>query len=91
MSGASKATAPGAGGNEQFDAIVLTGSTPILPESLFRQLKPGGRIFAIVGDAPAMTARLVEWRAPGGRVTTDLFETVVAPLVNAAAPARFQF
>jgi len=25
------------------------------------------------------------------RVTTDLFETVVAPLVNAAAPARFQF
>ena len=38
-----------------------------------------------------MTARLVEWTAPGSRVTTDLFETVVAPLVNAAAPARFQF
>jgi protein-L-isoaspartate(D-aspartate) O-methyltransferase len=78
-------------GSEQFDAIVLTGSTPLLPESFFRQLKPGGRIFAIVGDLPVMTARLVHWTAPGSRVTTDLFETVVAPLINAAAPARFRF
>lgn len=78
-------------GNEQFDAIVLTGSTPLLPENFFRQLKPGGRVFAIVGDAPAMTARLVDWTAPGVRVTTDLFETVVAPLFNAATPERFQF
>ena len=78
-------------GIEQFDAIVLTGSTPLLPEDFFRQLKPGGRIFAIVGDLLVMTARLVEWSAPGSRVTSDLFETVVAPLVNASAPARFQF
>jgi len=78
-------------GSEQFDAIVLTGSTPLLPESFFAQLKPGGRIFAIVGDAPVMTARRVDWTAPGSRVTTDLFETVVAPLVNAATPARFRF
>ena len=78
-------------GIEKFDAIVLTGSTPLLPEDFFRQLKPGGRIFAIVGDLPVMTARLVEWSTPDSRVTTDLFETVVAPLVNAAAPARFQF
>ncbi len=78
-------------GSEQFDAIVLTGSTPLLPESFFAQLKPGGRVFAIVGDAPAMTARLISWAAPGSRVTTDLFETVIAPLVNAATPARFQF
>jgi protein-L-isoaspartate(D-aspartate) O-methyltransferase len=78
-------------GDQQYDAIVLTGSTPLLPESFFRQLKPGGRIFAIVGEAPAMTARLVNWAAPGTRVTTDLVETVVAPLVNAATPARFRF
>ncbi len=78
-------------GRESFDAIVLTGSTPLLPESFFDQLKPGGRVFAIVGDLPVMTARLVTWNAPGTRVTTDLFETVVAPLVNAAAPQRFRF
>jgi len=78
-------------GSDPYDAIVLTGSTPVLPESFFRQLKPGGRVFAIVGDPPAMTARIVDWTAPGSRVTTDLFETVVAPLVNAATPERFRF
>jgi protein-L-isoaspartate(D-aspartate) O-methyltransferase len=78
-------------GNELYDAIVLTGSTPLLPERFLMQLKPNGRVFAIVGDPPVMTARLVAWTAPGSRVTTDLFETVVAPLVNAAAPARFRF
>jgi protein-L-isoaspartate(D-aspartate) O-methyltransferase len=76
---------------ELFDAIVLTGSTPLLPEHFFAQLRPNGRVFAIVGDAPAMTARLVAWTAPGSRVTSDLFETVVAPLKNAAAPSRFRF
>jgi protein-L-isoaspartate(D-aspartate) O-methyltransferase len=78
-------------GREQFDAIVLTGSTPLLPESFFEQLKPGGRVFAVVGELPVMTARLVHWAAPGSRVTSDLFETVVTPLVNAATPARFRF
>ena len=78
-------------GEELYDAIVLTGSTPLLPEKFLAQLKPNGRAFAIVGEAPAMTARLIEWTAPGSRVTTDLFETVVAPLSNAAAPSRFKF
>jgi len=76
---------------DQYDAVVLTGSTPILPERFFEQLRPGGRLFAIVGDAPAMAARLVRLAAPGSRVVTDLFETVVTPLFNAAQPARFEF
>jgi len=78
-------------GRDTYDAIVLTGSTPVLPESFFEQLKPGGRLFAIVGDAPAMTARMIRLTAQGARVATDVFETVVAPLVNAAQPARFEF
>ena len=78
-------------GNDTYDAIALTGSTPILPERFLEQLKPGGRLFAIVGDPPAMAARLVRWQAPGARVSVDLFETVVAPLFNAAQPARFEF
>ncbi len=78
-------------GHEAYDVIVLTGSTPLLPERFLAQLKPNGRVFAIVGEAPVMTARLVAWTAPGARVTTDLFETVVAPLVNAATPSRFKF
>ena len=78
-------------GEELYDVIVLTGSTPLLPERFLAQLRPNGRVFAIVGEAPAMTARLVAWTAPGSRVTTDLFETVIAPLKNAATPSRFRF
>jgi protein-L-isoaspartate(D-aspartate) O-methyltransferase len=78
-------------GEELYDVVVLTGSTPLLPERFLAQLKPNGRVFAIVGEAPAMTARLVAWTTPGSRVTTDLFETVVAPLRNAATPSRFRF
>jgi protein-L-isoaspartate(D-aspartate) O-methyltransferase len=78
-------------GNEQYEAIVLTGSTPVLSEAWLGQLKPGGRIFAVVGDAPAMSARTVRWQAPGAMVTEDHFETVIAPLQNAAQPRRFVF
>jgi protein-L-isoaspartate(D-aspartate) O-methyltransferase len=78
-------------GDLTFDAIVLTGSTPVLPERFTQQLNPGGRVFAVVGDAPAMSARLVRWVAPGELVTRTLFETVLPPLLNAAVPAHFEF
>src|SRR5262249_7386343 len=78
-------------GNGVFDAIVLTGSTPVLPDSWLKQLKPGGRLFAVVGDPPVMRARLLRWTAPGAVASEDLFETVLAPLVNAPQPERFVF
>ena len=74
-----------------YDAIVLTGSTPVLPAALLEQLAPGGRLFAVVGDAPAMAARLVVSGGLGGHRATDLFETVLRPLVNAERPPRFKF
>jgi protein-L-isoaspartate(D-aspartate) O-methyltransferase len=74
-----------------YDAIVLTGSTPLLPHSLLDQLAAGGRLFAVVGERPAMTARLVMCSVPGAFGTTTLFETVIAPLVNAEHPPRFRF
>ena len=77
--------------DQTYDAIVLTGSTPMLPDSWFKQLRPGGRLFAVVGDAPAMAARLARWSAPGAIIQQDLFETVVAPLKNALQPERFVF
>jgi len=74
-----------------YDVIVLTGSTPVLPHAFLEQLAPGGRLFAVVGEAPAMSARLVTCTAPGVCAAVDLFETVIAPLVNAEQPARFRF
>ena len=78
-------------GSSTYDAIVLTGSTPVLSERFTQQLNPGGRVFAVVGEAPAMQARLVRWVAPGSLSEQILFETVVAPLINAAVPAHFEF
>ena len=74
-----------------YDVIVLTGSTPVLPRSLVDSLAAGGRLFAVVGEAPAMAARLVTCSVPGAFRNVDLFETVVAPLVNAEHPPRFRF
>ena len=77
-------------GREQFDVIVLSGSTPALPDALLAQLSTGGRLFAVVGDAPAMTARIYT-RTAAGIAAQDLFETVLTPLLNAAQPPRFKF
>ena len=74
-----------------YDVIVLTGSTPLLPQSLLDSLTTGGRLFAVVGDAPAMAARIYTCVAPGASRSLDLFETVIAPLVNCAQPPRFKF
>lgn len=74
-----------------FDAIVLTGSTPVLSEAFSRRLKVGGRLFAIVGTAPAMRAQLLTRTAPGACRSVTLFETCLAPLVGAPRPAAFVF
>lgn len=74
-----------------FDVIVLTGSTPLLSEAFLRRLNVGGRLFAITGEAPVMRAQLVTRTAPGATRSVTLFETCVAPLVNAPQPAAFVF
>ena len=75
----------------QYDAIVLGGSVPVLPEAFQNSLNPGGRLFAIVGDAPAMHAQLITCVSPGVFERTTLFETVAPPLQNAPQPERFVF
>jgi len=74
-----------------YDIIVLTGSTPVLPRPFLAQLKPEGRLLAIVGDAPVMEARLVTCVAQGAHRSVNLFETSFPPLRNALQPKRFSF
>lgn len=74
-----------------WDLIVLTGSVPVLPRALLESLAPGGRLFAVVGEAPVMSARLATCVAPGAYRSVDLFETVIAPLANCEQPAQFRF
>lgn len=74
-----------------YDAIVVTGSLPIMPANLPAQLAPGGRLFAITGDDPVMEAQLVTCVSHGVFRTESLFETSVKTLVNAVQPERFTF
>ena len=74
-----------------YQAIVLGGSTQVLPRVFLDQLEVGGRLFAVVGELPVMSARLVTCTGPGAYHTVDLFETVLAPLVNAEQSPRFRF
>jgi len=74
-----------------YDAIFVTGSTPILPEEFKKQLKVGGRLAVIVGRRPAMEARLITRVTETGYETHSLFETVIPPLRHAPAPDRFVF
>ncbi|MEP7208747.1 MAG: protein-L-isoaspartate O-methyltransferase [Casimicrobiaceae bacterium] len=78
-------------GDARYDAIVLTGSTPVLADAFRRQVNPGGRIFAVIGDAPAMKARILHCVEEEAFAVDDLFETVVRPLRNAATLPRFVF
>jgi protein-L-isoaspartate(D-aspartate) O-methyltransferase len=79
------------GWNGSYDAIILTGSVPVLPETFQNALNIGGRLFAIIGDAPLMQARVITCVAPGVFESVTVFETGVAPLQNAAQPQRFVF
>ena len=74
-----------------YDAIVLTGSTPILSPAFFDILKPGGRLLAVVGDAPVMKATL--FQAMGKKESSEvvLFETCIPLLKNVPQPERFVF
>ncbi|MBI1422085.1 MAG: methyltransferase domain-containing protein [Gammaproteobacteria bacterium] len=73
----------------QMDVIAITGSFPSLPEVFEHTLKPGGRLFVVVGDAPAMEAMLITRLSADEFRREKLFETVLPPLRNAPQPDRF--
>ncbi|MEQ1776192.1 MAG: protein-L-isoaspartate O-methyltransferase [Burkholderiales bacterium] len=83
--------ARGWGKHGPYDVIVLTGSTPVLAEGFQQNLKAGGRLFAVVGMAPAMEAQLITCTAAGAYGNVSLFETVIPALRNAPQRAKFVF
>lgn len=75
--------------NERFDAIAVTGSVPELDDTFVRLLRPDGRLFVVAGRPPVMDALLIGKDPHGTKAVDNLFETVVAPLVNAGRPEPF--
>lgn len=86
--------AEGAGGrvaDAPFDVILLSGSVPEVPGALLQQLKPGGRLAAVVGEEPVMRARLYTRVSAAAWSQTDLFDTVAPRLQGFDEPSRFHF
>jgi protein-L-isoaspartate(D-aspartate) O-methyltransferase len=80
-----------AGKGAPYDVIVFTGSLPVMLDTALDWVTPGGRVFAVVGTAPVMQARIYT-RTPEGSVLIEgLFETVIDPLANAPQAKKFTF
>jgi len=74
-----------------YNAIAVTGSVPIIPEALKRNLAIGGRMFIVVGEMPVMEAILVTRTGDNSWTEKSLFETELPPLDNSAKPQEFVF
>ena len=83
--------AQGWDGDGPYDAIIVTGSMPVLPESYKLNLSLNGRLIAIIGQAPVMEAILLQRLEEHSWQKVSLFETNLPPLVNAEPPSRFVF
>ncbi len=74
-----------------YDAIVVSGSLPVVPASLLKQLRVGGRLAVVVGEAPVMEAQLITCTGEGIYNTVNLFETVIPALDGIETKASFTF
>ncbi|MGS0744184.1 protein-L-isoaspartate O-methyltransferase family protein [Glaciimonas sp. GG7] len=79
------------GKETSYDVIVISGSLVTLPNVFLTQLKVGGRIVAIIGEAPVMTAQVITRISETAYDTRNLFETSTKPLRNAAPHSVFKF
>lgn len=73
------------------DVLVVTGSVEDVPDHFRGWVNPGGRLFVVCGDSPAMEAKLLtklnatEWHEE------SLFETDLPRLINAEKAPEFEF
>lgn len=74
-----------------YDVIVISGALEVLPEAFLKQVKVGGRIAAIIGQAPVMEASVITRTGENTYSTIKVFETNVRYLTGAPVPSHFQF
>ena len=78
-------------GQQFYDAIVYTGSSPVEPAGVRQQLAIGGLLFIVIGSAPVMQATLIQRISETGFRQDVLFESCIAALDNAPQAPQFEF
>jgi protein-L-isoaspartate(D-aspartate) O-methyltransferase len=76
---------------QAHDVVVVTGSVPEVPEQFLGWVNPGGRLFVVTGDSPAMEARLMKRLDVTEWSEESLFETDLPRLEHAEPPPEFEF
>jgi protein-L-isoaspartate(D-aspartate) O-methyltransferase len=79
------------GDGGHFDVILLSGSVAFVPDAFLQRLSIGGRLAAIVGEAPVMEAQLITRTANDSFAAVNLFETVTRPLIGFPKKDQFRF
>ncbi len=91
VSNAAVLNAPHAGGCKDeapFDAIVISGRVPTVPQALLDQLKDGGRLVAVVGDDLLARAQLFTRHGDTFASRTEFDATIAAlPGIEVERPA----
>ena len=77
--------------NEQYDTIVIGCSLPNKNENFFRLLKPGGKLFMVVGAINQMQATLVQRTNENDWQSKSLFETHLDYMKGTEPSVKFAF
>ncbi|WP_438970976.1 protein-L-isoaspartate O-methyltransferase family protein [Methylophaga sp.] len=77
--------------SDRIDAIVMTAAYVTVPDNYRHQLKVGGRLLIVIGEAPAMSVQLIRRITEWDWQTETLFETVIPAVINAEPKAKFEF
>lgn len=80
--------AEGMPANGPYDIIVCNGSLPEVPQALLDQLKPSGRLVAVIGEGPLGHAVLLE-RGGKGWAGRPIFDASAPPLPGFERPTVF--
>jgi len=75
----------------EYDVIVISGALPFLPEAFLKQIKVGGRIVAIIGEAPVMSLQVITRTSEQVYDTVNVFELLATPLQAATTTSHFTF
>ena len=77
--------------NEQYDAIVIGCALPNINDNFFHLLKPGGKLFMVVGAINQMQAILVQRTGENDWQSKSLFETHLDYMKGAEPSVKFAF
>lgn len=73
-----------------YDAILLSGAVPEVPQALLDQLKDGGRLAAVVADA-GMSKAMIWWRSGSHFSPRTLFDAAAGSLPGFDRQPQFVF